>query len=121
MKPNFSPGNNIAIKVPAHEYEQTVNFYKVVLGLTQKETSSSDEFSSITFEFGDKNLWIDKIAGISQAEIWLEITADNTADAKLYLQEQGCSIRNDIEPLPANFDGFWLSSPSNIIHLVSQS
>jgi len=120
MKPNFSPGKNIAIKVPAHEFEKMVNFYKIVLGLKQKDASSPDEFNSVTFEFGDKNLWVDKISGISQAEVWLEIETDNAVEAKKYLKEQGCAIRNEIEPLPPNFNGFWLSSPSNIIHLVNE-
>lgn len=118
MKPNFNPGKNIAIKVPTHEFEKMVNFYKVILGLKQKEASSPDEFDSVTFEFGDKNLWIDKISGISQAEVWLEIETDNVEEAQKYLEDQGCAIRNEIEPLPANFNGFWLSSPSNIVHLV---
>ena len=120
MKPKFSPGKNIAIKVPTHEFESMVNFYKVVLGLKPKGVNSPDKFDSVAFEFGDKNLWLDKISGISQAEIWLEIEADDVALAKTYLREQGCAVRNDIEPLPANFNGFWLSNPSNIIHLVNE-
>ncbi|MBX2835693.1 MAG: hypothetical protein KTR35_02485 [Gammaproteobacteria bacterium] len=120
MKPKFSPGKNIAVKVPTHEFERMVNFYKVILGLKQKEASSPDEFDSVTFEFGDKNLWIDRISGISQAEVWLEIETDNAVEAKKYLEQQGCAIRNEIEPLPSSFHGFWLSSPSNTIHLVSE-
>jgi len=120
LKPTFRPGKNIAIKVPVHEFEKMVTFYKVILGLKQKEASSPDEFDSVTFEFGDKNLWVDKISGISQAEVWLEIETDNSAEAKEYLKNQGCVIRDEIEPLPASFNGFWLSSPSNTIHLVSQ-
>ena len=120
MKPKFSPGKNIAIKVPSHEFTSTVNFYKNILGLNQKDASSPDEFDSVTFEFGDKNLWIDKIAGISQAEVWLEIQTDDAVEAKQYLEQQGCLIRDDIEPLPSDFNGFWLSSPSNIIHLVNE-
>jgi len=120
MKPIFKPGKNIAIKVPSHEYEQTVAFYKDVLGLTLKEASSPDNFESITFEFGEKNLWIDKISGISQAEIWLEIETDNINEAQAYLKAMGCAERDDIEPLPSDFRGFWISSPSNIIHLVTQ-
>jgi len=120
MKPNFQPGKNIAIKVPSHEFDQMVNFYKTVLGLKQKAADSPDQFDSIAFEFGDKNLWIDKISGISQAEVWLEIETDNVIEAQRYLEEQGCAIRNEIEPLPADFNGFWLSSPSNTIHLISE-
>lgn len=120
MKPDFRPGKNIAIKVPAHEFERMVEFYKIIIGLKQKDANSPDEFDSIAFEFGDKNLWVDKISGISQAEVWLEIETDNAAVAKSYLEEQGCVIRNEIEPLPSGFNGFWLSSPSNIVHLVNE-
>lgn len=120
MKPSFNPGKNIAVKVPAHEYENMLNFYGNILGLKRKESNSPDNFESVTFEFGDKNLWLDKVSGISQAEIWLEIETDNAAEARSYLESQGCAIRNEIEPLPANFNGFWLSSPSNTIHLISE-
>ena len=120
MKPDFRPGKNIAIKVPAHEFERMVEFYRIIIGLKQKDANSPDEFDSIAFEFGDKNLWVDKISGISQAEVWLEIETDNAAVAKSYLEEQGCVIRNEIEPLPSGFNGFWLSSPSNIVHLVNE-
>ena len=120
MKPTFRPGKNIAIKVPTHEFEKMVNFYKVILGLKPKEANSPESFESATFEFGDKNLWIDKVSSISQAEVWLEIETDNAVKAKAYLKEQGCIIRDEIEPLPSNFNGFWLSSPSNIIHLVNE-
>ena len=120
MKPDFRPGKNIAIKVPAHEFDRMVEFYKIIIGLKQKDTNSRDDFDSIAFEFGDKNLWVDKISGISQAEVWLEIETDNAAVAKSYLEEQGCVIRNEIEPLPSGFNGFWLSSPSNIVHLVNE-
>jgi len=118
MKPTFSPGKNIALRVPSHEYDKTVHFYKEILGLKQKQADSPDEFESVIFQFGDKNLWVDNISGISQAEIWLEIETDNVADAQKYLEDRGCSIRNDLEPLPTSLNGFWLSSPSNIVHLV---
>ncbi|MGH1469547.1 MAG: hypothetical protein ACRBCS_00025 [Cellvibrionaceae bacterium] len=120
MKPKFRPGKNIAIKVPTHEFEKMVNFYKVILGLGQKEANSPDSFKSVTFEFGDKNLWVDEISGLSQAEVWLEIETDNAVEAKEYLKKQGCSMRDEIEPLPSGFNGFWLSSPSNTIHLVNE-
>lgn len=120
MKPAFTPGKNIAVKVPSHEFEQMVHFYRDVLGLRPRDAGSPDQFESIAFEFGDKNLWIDRIDGISQAEVWLEIQTDNATEARHYLEAQGCVIRDEIEPLPPDFNGFWLSSPSNTIHLVSE-
>ncbi len=119
MRPKFSPGKNIAVKVPTHEFDSMINFYKNILGLKQKNVSSPDKFDSVAFEFGNKNLWVDKISGISQAEVWLEIETEDVVEAKKYLEEQGCSIRNEIEPLPESFNGFWLSSPSNTIYLVN--
>jgi len=95
-----------------------VHFYEEILGFERKALNPGDENTSIVFAFGDKDLWIDKIANISQAEIWLEITTDNIELAQKYLKAQGCTFRNEIEELPVSVNGFWLNSPSNIIHLV---
>ena len=119
MTPSFQPGRNIAMKVPAHEYAATVSFYRNVLGF--KELSSPLSEETPRFAFGDKVLWIDRVAGISQAEIWLEVVTDDIEQASEYLQQEGCQRRDEVEPLPEGFEAFWLSSPSNIIHLVSAS
>ncbi len=118
MKPIFKPGKNIAVKTPAHEYDSVVAFYRDVLGFRQLPIDEPDPFESASFEFGDKVLWIDRIEGISQSEVWLEVTTDDIIAAQEYLRASGCSIRNEIERLPDSVNGFWLSSPSNIIHLV---
>ncbi len=120
MKPTFTPGANIAVKVPPHEYDSTVAFYRDILGLNPVQLESSDSYDSVAFEFGDKNLWIDKISGISQAEIWLEIKTDDIQKAEAYFETKGLCRRDEIEPLPSDFKGFWLSSPANIIHLIQQ-
>ena len=126
MKPSFKPGKNIALKVPSHEHDATVHFYQEILGLERLdltvpgETESAEQIESIAFDFDGKNLWVDRIDGLSQAEIWLEIVAEDIAAAQNYLQSQGCVVRNEIEPLPGGFMGFWLSGPSNIIHLVNE-
>lgn len=120
MKPRFRPGQNIAIKVPAHQFEQTVSFYRDILGLEQVSRSSPDPSDSTAFKFGDKNLWIDRMTSLSQAEIWLEIEADDIERAKVYLEKANIARRDEIEPLPAGFNGFWVSSPSDIIHLVTE-
>ena len=118
MKPEFQPGKNIAMKVPAHEFEKTVHFYEVILGFNRLEMGSEGDRESIAFCFGDKNLWIDKVSEMSQAEIWLEVTTNNVEQAQAYLENQGCLFRNEIERLPQSLNGFWLNSPANIIHLV---
>ena len=119
MKPEFKPGNNIAMKVPTHEFDQTVHFYGDVLGLERDQTAEQTAPGACCFKFGDKTLWIDSVATISQAEIWLEIIADDIEAAAQYLQQHNCVRRDEIEPLPDGFKGFWVSNPANIIHLVS--
>ena len=70
------------MKVPSHEFDATVHFYEHILGLTRTEIPSADPFDSVAFAFGDKVLWIDRIAGLSQAETWLELeTATSSARA----------------------------------------
>ena len=120
MKPNFKPGKNIAIKVPFHHFEQTVSFYRDLLGLEQIHRTSPDADDSVTFRFGDKNLWIDRSATLSQAEIWLEVQTADIKRAAAYFEKASITRRDEIEPLPDNFDGFWISSPADIIHLVAE-
>jgi catechol 2,3-dioxygenase-like lactoylglutathione lyase family enzyme len=120
MNENFIPGSNIAMKVPVHEFESTVAFYRDILGFELVDASSPDETESVTFKFGDKNLWIDKISGISQAEVWLEVVKKDIEKASKYLEENDCVRRDEIEPLPDSFKGFWISSPANIIHLINE-
>ena len=63
MKPKFIPGENIAVKVPVHEFDRTVAFYRNILGFEEVEVPSQDDIEAVIFKFGDKNLWIDKITG----------------------------------------------------------
>ena len=120
MKPKFTPGKNIAMKVPLHEFDSTVSFYREILGFEVIDARSTEETKSVKFRFGDKILWIDKLSGISQAEIWLEIVTDDIEAASKYFEENQCIRRDEIEPLPPGFNGFWLANPSNIIHLVNE-
>lgn len=112
--PRMEPGRNIAMKIPSHEFAATVTFYRDVVRLKELTTGSD-----IVFEFGDKRLWLDDVSGLSQAEIWLELRAEDTEAAARYFESQGITRCDAIEALPDGFDGFWISSPANIIHLVS--
>lgn len=118
MKPQFNPGKNIAIKVPAHQHEATVAFYRDVLGFAELEVGC---MGSVAFDFGGKTLWVDRVETLSQAEVWLEIQSDDADAASTWLAEQGCTRCDGIEALPEDFKGFWVSSPANIIHLFSSS
>jgi predicted enzyme related to lactoylglutathione lyase len=120
MNPKFTPGKNIAIKVPVHEFDRTVAFYREILGFEEVDLSSSDDNESVAFKFGDKNLWIDRISGISQAEIWLEVITDDIEAASVYFEKNGGIRRDEIEPLPEGLSGFWIANPANIIHLITE-
>ena len=120
MRPEFRPGRNIAMKVPAHEFEPTVSFYRDVLGLAEISHEDSVPDSNIAFAFGDKVLWIDRVMTLSQAEVWFEVLTDDLALASERFLASDCPRCDAIEPLPKGFEGFWISSPANVIHLVTK-
>lgn len=121
MKPDFKPGRNMAMKVPAHEYDKTVAFYRDVLGFELIPLDNDETTNTIRFKFGDKVLWIDRVETVSQSEIWLEVVTDDVDAAAEYFQESDVTRCDEIEPLPEGFNGFWISSSANIIHLVTDS
>lgn len=112
--PIFRPGRNLAMKVSPHQYEATLHFHRDVLGLQPL----THQPPAVGFAFGDKHLWIDSVPALSQAEIWLEVVADDLAAADAHLRAAGVPRRDEIEPLPDGFEGFWITSPASIIHLV---
>jgi catechol 2,3-dioxygenase-like lactoylglutathione lyase family enzyme len=114
MKPRFEGGRNIAMKVPPHQYDATVRFYRDVLGFEQIE----ELLPAVGFRFGSNQLWIDRVPGMSQAELWLEVVTDDTKAAAEHLAAAGIVRCDEIEDLGENFDGFWISNPAAIIHLV---
>ena len=113
---SIEPGINIAMKVPSYQFDDTVEFYRDVIGLTQLE----EEKPCIVFDFGGKKLWLDKRNDLSHAEIWLEFQTDDVATTASYLEERGVVRRDEVETLPSGFDGFWICNPAGIIHLVSK-
>lgn len=112
--PSFSGGLNVAIKVPLHQYADTIAFYRDTLGLPLVE----EEQEGCIFQFGPMRLWIDKAPQLSKADVWLELETSDTESAARYLKNHGVARRDEIEPLPDDFDGFFISDPSGTIHLV---
>jgi catechol 2,3-dioxygenase-like lactoylglutathione lyase family enzyme len=114
-KPHFQAGRNIALKTPPHAYEATVRFYGEVLGLPQIERL----LPNVCFEFGDKQLWIDRVPALSRSELWLEITTDDHEAAARHFEEMGIVRCDAIEPLPPGHKGFWIMDPaSTVCHVV---
>jgi catechol 2,3-dioxygenase-like lactoylglutathione lyase family enzyme len=117
-RPIYNGGRNIAIKIPPHEWEKTVAFYRDILGLPVIENNLPSATPTVVFQFGNNQLWVDRVETMSQAEIWLEVnTSDITASAQ-HLQQAGVVRRDEIEPL--GFEAFWVSNPAGIIHLISR-
>ena len=108
-------GRNIALKVPPHQWDATVQFYRQTLGLPELTNFAPD----VAFQFGANQLWIDRVATISQAELWLELVTDDTKAAARHLERAGVVRCDQIEQLPRGFDGFWIASPAAIVHLVN--
>ncbi|MGY2081396.1 hypothetical protein [Modestobacter sp. SYSU DS0657] len=116
----FAGGRNIAMKVPPHQWEQTVRFYRETVGLPEIENPFESGPPSVGFQFGANRLWIDRVPGVSQAEIWLQLTCDDPAAAAQHVAAaEGVARCDEIEPL-GETSAFWISSPASIVHLVSE-
>lgn len=115
--PAFRGGPNIALKLPPSVFDATLVFYRDVLGLPMLEQHRPNH----VFQFGGNVLWLDRVEGLSQAEVWLEVIAPDTAAAKKHLAAHSIVRCDEIEALPEGFDGFWVLSPASIVHLVAAS
>ena len=114
---SFTPGENLALKVPPVVYLQTVQFYRDVLGLKVVVR----EEASVAFAFGGKTLWVDRVEGLATSELWLEVVAEDVEEAARTLAAAGIERCDEVEKLPAGFRGFWIKSPAGTVHLVSES
>lgn len=114
-RPSFQPGRNIALKLPAGQFAATLAFYRDTLAL--KVLAETGDWAMI--EFGAMRLHLDRVEGRRQPEIWLELTTDDTGAAARHLAGAGVARRDEVEPLPAGLDAFWIAAPSGTIHLVA--
>jgi hypothetical protein len=95
-KVKFAGGRNIAMKAPPHLWEATVQFYRDVVGLKIIEHAPTVP-PSACFEFGANQLWVDRVDGFSQAEIWLELSTPDFHAAASHLKSAGIVRRDEIE------------------------
>lgn len=106
----ITPGRNIAIKVPAHRWDEMVAFYRDRLGLALLR----DGPENLAFAFGDITLWLDRVPHQSQVDVWLELVADDPDAALAHL---GSPKRDELEPLEG-VEGHWTSDPAGVVLLV---
>lgn len=118
-RPSFAGGRNIAMKVPPHQWEATVAFYRDTLGLPELDNPFTSGPQSAGFAFGANRLWIDCVPAVSQAELWLQVTTADTAAAADHLAANGVARCDEIEPLDSD-SAFWITSPAAVVHLISE-
>lgn len=116
MTAKIHGGIDIAIKVPPHQYEATLAFYRDVIGLVP----ITEKLPDVGFELGPNKLWIAAAPEMSQAEVWLELFTDCFDDAAVHLAKAGVVRCDAIEPLPEGFKGGWITNPAGIIHMVRE-
>ncbi|MBO9456510.1 hypothetical protein J7376_14000 [Paracoccus sp. R12_1] len=108
----INPGRNIAIKVPTHQWQETVEFYRDRVGLPVARTVQD----SVGFAFGTLTLWIDRVPHQSRSDVWLELFSDDPDAALDRLQGP---TRDELEPLDG-VTGHWTSDPCGVVLLVRQ-
>lgn len=116
MTAEIRGGINIAMKIPSHQYEATVRFYRDVVGLKPFTAKAP----AIGFELGPNRLWLDEDPTMSQAEIWLELFTDDHKNALRKFEEAGIVRCDAIEPLGEDFRGGWIMNPANVVHMVRE-
>jgi hypothetical protein len=116
MAVQFRGGIDIAVKVPPHQYNETIAFYRDVVGLKPFDAKAP----AVGFELGPNKLWIDEAPMLSQAEVWLELFTDDFDSAAQHLKKAGVVRCDAIEPLGDGFRGGWITSPANIVHMVRE-
>lgn len=116
MTANLRGGINIALKIPSHQYDATIRFYRDVVGLKPFDAKAP----AVGFELGPNRLWLDEDATISQAELWLELFTDDHKAALAHLEGKGVVRCDAIEPLGPDFRGGWIMNPANIVHMVRE-
>ena len=55
---------------------------------------------------------------LSHPDVWLEIETNDTEAAAAYLRVHSVPRRDEVEQLREDFNGFWISDPAGVIHLV---
>ncbi|MBE1490798.1 VOC family protein [Plantactinospora soyae] len=122
MTPQFRGGQNIAMKLPKAQFEQTVTFYRDVLGMdVTDETGEGVEgvvSRCASVQFGPVKLWLDQVDNYARADIWLELFTDDVAVATDHLARHGVIPQDELEPFPSGLAAHWISNPVGIPHIV---
>jgi len=116
MSVKIEGGVNIAMKVPSHQYQAVIAFYRDVVGLEP----IVEKAPVVGFKLRPNQLWIDEAETMTQAEVWLELFTPDHASALKRLEDGGAVRCDPIEPLGEAFRGGWIMNPANIVHMVRE-
>ncbi len=117
----FEAGTNIAMKIPVHQYEATVQFYRDVLLLEMEETPIKHPTVLKTYKvkFGAFTLWLDCVEGIDNSSLWLQITTPDVQAATDYLKSNGTRTFDELEEIPENMH--WIKDPAGTVMLLKDN
>lgn len=122
-EPTFTPGTNVAMKIPPADYDATVAFYRDVLGFEVRpvEPDASTVSASHTVRFGEVTLWLDRVDAAARAEVWLELRTDDLAAARTRLAAAGVEPCDEVEPIPGlGASAHWIANPAGVVHLLGE-
>lgn len=114
----FDAGTNIAMKIPKHQYTDTVQFYRDVLLLEveEKKINHPTVLQTHAVKFGGFTLWLDCVDGIDSSSLWLQITTPDVQAATDYLQSNGIRTFDELEQIPG--DMHWIKDPTGTVMLL---
>lgn len=117
----FTGGLNIAIKIPKSKYNETVAFYRDILGFEVEEMPIDNPTVSRTHKvgFGNNTVWLDCVDNYTHSETWLELKTPHIGKATEYLQAKGVQYCDEIEELPS--DAHWIMDPAGTVFIVNQN
>lgn len=121
----FEGSINIAMKIPAAQFDRTVAFYRDVLELPTEDVTGTEIAAgvarSVGVEFGPCRLWLDEVPNYARSDVWLELATDDVPAAMERLAAAGITARDELEPLPDSMGAHWIANPAGVVHLVRSS
>lgn len=115
-------GTNIAIKIPPARFEATVAFYRDALGfeLTEEDVSAVATLSrSFSLPFGPVTLWLDRVEGLTETQVWFELVTDDLPSSHAQLTAAGALPCDEVEPFPdIGGSAHWVRDPAGTVHLL---
>jgi catechol 2,3-dioxygenase-like lactoylglutathione lyase family enzyme len=113
------------MKLPKAKFEETVAFYRDVLGMEVVDESAAGIASGVqqcaSIQFGPVKLWFDRVDNYASAELWLELFTDDVEQATGHLAEHGVEPQDELEALPPGLTAHWVTNPVGIPHLVRRA